>query len=264
MAADTQHERDLITRVQKNNDNFAMKELLRLYRGPIVQAVRSANLTNTMSQEDAMAYAENLFRDAVKNHVNPNAKNKPSTFIIGYLKNKLMTVRYQNMNTSARLSNDLSMKSNYVYRATQLLNRRGVEDPTNKEIVSVIQKEFGRAQKLTAKEVERIRSLNRKELSGTRTLIEGTELSFGDAANASKVSAQDLLNNQFQREHIEQIIATPAYSRQERDFIRRMYGLGRYHTPAKNIHQAALNSGLPDSRARRVMSAVEVALKRGY
>ena len=66
MTEKAKKERELIAKIQKNNDVFAMKTLLREYRGIIRQCVKDANLSSVMSDADAIAYAENQFKHIIK------------------------------------------------------------------------------------------------------------------------------------------------------------------------------------------------------
>ena len=260
-----QRERELIAKVQKNNDIFAMKELLRMYRGAIRTCVRASKLSTVMSEEDAVAYAENIVRHSIKENFDLSQKNKPSTFIINSLKKKLMTLRYNNMNQHSRISTDLTMKAGYVAQAVPILKRRGIEDPTDEQIVNFVKKEFGKSQRFTKAEAKRIGALARTELSADAALskdVDGAaQMSLGDTLNVQKVSAQDLLREKFLQDKIERIISSAGYTRNERTFIRMIYRIGKYkNTPVPNIHQAALNCGLADSSARRLLKKLEQEL----
>ena len=70
----SQRELELIRKVQRNNDIFAMKELLRLFRGTIQKCIREANLSSAMDETTAIAYAENIVRHALKENFDPNKK----------------------------------------------------------------------------------------------------------------------------------------------------------------------------------------------
>ena len=265
MQDNVQKERELIAKVQKNNDMFAMKELLRMYRGAIRTCVRAAKLNTVMSEEDAIAYAENIVRHSIKENFDLSQKNKPSTFIIDSLKKKLMTLRYNNMNQHSRISTDLTMKAGYVAQAVPILKRRGIDNPTEEQIVNFVQKEFGKSQRFTKAEAKRINALSRTELSADTALskeVDGAgQMSLGETLNAQKISAQDLLQEKFLHDKIERIIESPGYTRNERTFIRMIYRIGRYkNSPVPNIHQAALNCGIADSSARRLLKKLEQEL----
>lgn len=267
MTGDVQKERELIAKVQKNNDMFAMKELLRLYRGAIRTCVRGAKLNVVMSEEDAITYAENIVRHLIKENFDLSQQNKPSTFIIGSLKNKLMTLRYENMNQVARMSADLTMKAGYVSRAIPMLQRQGIENPTEDQIVNFVKTELGRSQKFTKAEAKRIRDLARVELSGNAAIskdVDGaSQMTMGDMFDKQRVSPQDLLNRQFLHDKIERKMIELNFTAKEKRFVRMMYQIGRYkNSPPANLHQAALNCGVPDSTARRLITKVESELKK--
>lgn len=260
-----QKERELIAKIQKNNDMFAMKELLRMYRGAIRTCVRGAQLHTVMSEDDAIAYAENIVRHSIKENFDLSQKNKPSTFIIDSLKKKLMTLRYQHMNQHSRLSTDLTMKAGYVAKAIPMLKRRGIEDPTEEQIVNFVKKEFGKSQRFTKAEAKRIAALSRTELAAdtaiSKDVAGASQMSLGETLNTQQISPQDLLKQKFLQDKIERVINSPGYTRNERTFIRMVYRIGKYKTAAvPNIHQAALNCGLADSSARRLLSRLEQEL----
>ena len=266
MTEDAKKERELIAKIQKNNDIFAMKELMRRYRGLIRKCVKDANLGSVMSEADAIAYAENQVKHIVKENFDLSRKIQPNTLIVNALTNKLRTLRYQNISQASRMSTDLGMKAGYVTHAMSMLERRGIENPSPQQIVDYVKHEMGRAPKFTKKEAQRILDLSRTELSGNTEINKGvgssSVMTLQEAFNTQKVSAKDLLEQKFLQDKIERIIASGNYSRNERIFIRRMYRIGEYaNIDPKNIHQAALNSGLADTVARRALTKLEKELK---
>lgn len=266
MTEKAKKERELIAKIQKNNDVFAMKTLLREYRGIIRQCVKDANLSSVMSDADAIAYAENQFKHIIKENYDLSKNIQPSTFVINSLTPKLRTLRYKNINTTSRMSSDLAMKAGYVAHAIPMLQRKGIENPSEKQIVEFVKKDMGRAPKFTQKEAARISGLSRTEVSADLDVSQDSSsksMTLGDALNASNVSAKDLLEEKFLKDRIEEIIAGPNYTRNERIFLRRMYQIGPYkNIKPKNIHQAALNSGLADISARRALNKLEKELKK--
>lgn len=263
---DAKKERELIAKIQKNNDIFAMKELMRRYRGLIRKCVKDANLGAVMSEADAISYAENQVKHIIKENFDLSRKVQPNTLIVNALTNKLRTLRYQNISQSARMSTDLGMKAGYVTHAVSMLERRGVENPSPQQIVDYVKHEMGRAPKFTKKEAQRILDLSRTELSGDTEINKGVganaSMTLQEAFNTQSVSAKDLLEQKFLQDKIERIIASGNYTRNERIFIRRIYRIGEYaNIDPKNIHQAALNSGLADTVARRALTKLEKELK---
>lgn len=266
MTEDAKRERELIAKIQKNDDIFAMKELMRRYRGLIRKCVKDANLGSVMSEADAIAYAENQVRHIIKDNFDLSRKVQPNTLIINALTNKLRTLRYQNISQSSRMSTDLGMKAGYVAHAVSMLERRGIENPSPQQIVDYVKHDMGRAPKFTKKEAQRILDLSRVELSGNSEISNNVSgnaaMTLHEMFDTQSVSAKDLLEQKFLQDKIERIISSGNYSRNERIFIRRMYQIGEYRNIVpKNIHQAALNSGLADTVARRALMKLEKELK---
>ena len=266
MTEKAKKERELIAKIQRNNDVFAMKTLLREYRSIIRNCVKEANLSSVMSEDDAMAYAENQFKHIIKENYDLSKNIQPNTFVIRSLAPKLKTLRYQNINTTSRMSSDLAMKAGYMSHAVPMLNRRGIENPSEKQIVDFVKKDMKKSPKFTQKEAARIMGLSRTEMSADTDISQDSgnqSMTLGDALNVPAVSAQSLLEQKFLKDKIERIIAGPNYKRNERIFIRRMYRIGPYkNIDPKNIHQAALNSGIADVTARRTLTKLEKELKK--
>lgn len=261
----SQRELELIRKVQRTNDVFAMKELLRLFRGTIQKCIREANLGFVMDEATAVAYAENIVRHALKENFDPSKKTKPNTFITNTLNNKLKTLKYERINMSSRMSTDLAMKAMYIHNAEPALKRMGIENPTDQQILDYIKKDLGKSPNLKKAEVKRIRSLEREELDGNRYISQNVEgsskMSLTDTLNVQKISAQDMLERKFFENKVERVIGKPNYSANERKFIRMMYGIGIYkNNQAKNIHRAALDSGLTDASARRTLDKLKKEL----
>lgn len=265
MTEKAKKERELIAKIQKNNDVFAMKQLLREYRSIIRKCVDDANLSAVMSRDDAMTYAENQFKHIIKENYDLSKNIQPNTFVIQSLSKKLKTLRYQNINQTSRMSSDLAMKAGYMRYAVPMLKRRGIEDPNEKQIVDFVKKDMKKSPRFTQKEAARIGGLSRTEVSADMDVSQDSgshSMTLGDALNVPQVSAQSLLEEKFLKDRIERIIAGPNYKRNERVFIRRMYRIGPYkNIDPKNIHQAALNSGIADVTARRALSKLEKELK---
>lgn len=261
----SQRELELIRKVQRTNDVFAMKELLRLFRGTIQKCIREANLSFVMDEATATAYAENIVKHALKENFDPSKKVKPNTFVTNTLNNKLKTLKYERINMSSRMSTDLAMKAMYIHNAEPALRRMGIENPTDQQILDYIKKDLGKSPNLKKAEVKRIRSLEREELDGNRYISQNVDgsskMSLMDTLNVQQISAKDMLERKFFEDKIERIISTPAYSVNERKFIRMMYGMGIYkNNPAKNIHRAALDSGLTDASARKTLEKLKKEL----
>lgn len=258
----SKRELELIRKIQRTNDIFAMKELMRLFRGTIQKCVREANLGSAMDEADALAYAENIVKHALKENFDPSKKVKPNTFVTNTLKNKLKTLRYERINMSSRMSTDLAMKAGYISIAVPALKRMGIENPSDKQILDFIKKDMKKSPNFTKTELGRIRSLERDELDGSQILNQNvgdsSKISLADTLNVQAVSASDLLVNKFLEDKIERMIISPGYNANERRFIRMMYGLGIYKgNRAKNIHRAALESGITDSAARKLLTKLE-------
>ena len=68
---------------------------------------------------------------------------------------------------------------------------------------------------------------------------------------------------EYLKDKVERIIAGPNFNRNERILVRRMYRIGAYkNVDPKNIHQAALNSGMADVTARRALEKVRKELEK--
>lgn len=266
MTEQAKRERELIAKVQKNNDVFAMKELLSLYRNVIWTCVKKANLSSTMSDSDAISYAENQFKRIIKENYDLSQNIQPNTFVMNILPKKLKTLRYNAINPTARMSSDLAMKAGYVRYALPMLKRRGIEEPTPKQVVDFVKNDMGKAPRFTQKEAARILALTRTELSADANVSRDTgdmSMTLGDTLNVPRVSAKELLEEKYLKDKVERIIAGPNFNRNERILVRRMYRIGAYkNVDPKNIHQAALNSGMADVTARRALEKVRKELER--
>ena len=262
----SQRELELIRKVQRTNDIFAMKELMRLFRGTIQKCVREANLGSAMDEATAIAYAENIVKHALKENFDPSKKVKPNTFVTNTLKNKLKTLRYERINMSSRMSTDLAMKAGYISLAVPALKRMGNDDPSAKDILNFIKKDLKKSPNLTVSEINRIRSLERDELDGNRIINQNvgdsSKMSLMDTLNVQQVSASELLENKFLEEKIMRVINTPKYTVNERRLIMMVHGLGSYkNNKAKNIHRAALNAGVTDAAARKALQKLDDDLR---
>ena len=212
MTEKAKQERELIAKVQKNNDMFAMKQLLREYRSVIRNCVKEANLGSVMSEADAIAYAENQFRHIIKENYDLSKNIQPNTFIIRSLTPKLRTLRYKNINATSRMSSDLAMKAGYMSYAIPMLKRKGIENPSEKQIIDFVKNDMKKAPKFTQKEAARINELSRTEMSADTDVSQdsgGSPFTLGDALNVPEVSAQSLLEEKFLKDRIESIIAGP-------------------------------------------------------
>ena len=88
-------------------------------------------------------------------------------------------------------------------------------------------------------------------------------MTLGDTLNVPRVSAKELLEEKYLKDKVERIIAGPNFNRNERILVRRMYRIGAYkNVDPKNIHQAALNSGMADVTARRALEKVRKELEK--
>jgi hypothetical protein len=258
-------ERRLIEKVQDFDDMFAMKELLRLYRGTISNAITSANLTSVMDLNTAQQYADKDFRTLVKNF-DLTIKIKPNSYITGQLPQMLKRARYENRSTVSRKNVDLEGKSEKVSTATLFLEKMYGRKPTTQEIFSHF-KNVGE-DKISAKDIQRIGDLTRKEKSADQKIgnIQGAEhLTLGEVMDISAPSPADILKEQQKKAAIDNILMT-RFTHTERKLIREYYGWTSNKSRNFNsINAAAVNNGMSSYNAKKILNQFLQYLKEaGY
>lgn len=253
-------ERDLIRAVQERDDRFAMKELIRSYRGVINQQVRNTQLANIMDPNVAQQYGVSTFKEIIKTNFDLSHQVKPVTYITNTMDRLLKKRRYQMTDFVARKSEDLTMKSGYVAVADDFLKRELNRAPTDNETFDFIKNDMGK--KILLKNVQRIRQLTRRELSGDVQLGQGDTgeyLTLMDVKNVGNVSAEDIFQNGLMGQKIENELA--AFTRPERRLIRNYFGLGQFSNKrAKSLNEAATSNNMTYYEARRIVERLKTKL----
>lgn len=259
-----QHERDLIRRVQLNDDRMAMNELIRLYRGTINNSIDASGIYQVMDRNTAKEHAINIFKDIIKRKYDLNYTNKPITPITGWLRDELKKIKEENRNIIGRKSAELSRKEatvNSKFRA--LLERQLGRDPTNQELFEYIKKNTDLGKDLQIKNLDRIDTMRRRELSGDQFLnvspdSSAEKLTVFDVKDFDQRPVEDVFDDYTKKRRIEIILSKKSYSREERKLIRQYLGLGEYTgRRLKNLNQAALNSNMTYQQAQNVIKRLQ-------
>lgn len=263
MSERARRERDLIQRVQLSDDRLAMRELMQSYQGVMNDVVNKSGVTykTGISQETAMVECEKIFKNIIKNKFDLNKDNQPNTYIINNLANEFKHYIDANYEPIVRKSSQQSMISRQIGNAEGWMDSLGIEK-TPQNVESFIRKNFGLGGNyLDAKSIETTRNKDRKELSGDRDIagaasgMEDSPITLSDLVSSKqRPSGESVFREMMLRQEIEKTIKKPIFSRQERQFIRQLAGLGEFaNTPQTNINRAAVNAGLTYSQGKSVI-----------
>jgi DNA-directed RNA polymerase specialized sigma subunit len=258
---DARRERDLIKIVQKDTDRTqvkkAMKELTRRYKGVISQSVKSSGLSSVMDHNTAFQHGLTEFQSRIKNSFDLTKQVKPITYMHQLLRWDLSKKKQDFMNTTSKMSVDLTEKAGYISLAKDFLRRQLGREPTPDEALKYIKEELGWTS-VTRANYDRIQSIQKKEFSGDELIgakggdSRAEAISIFDVKNVSAVTPMDIYKNTMVKNQIEDLLPTN-FTRQERRFLRNLYGLGQFQNKrAKSLNDAALNNNMTHYEARKV------------
>ncbi|MCX8074106.1 MAG: hypothetical protein N2749_00780 [Clostridia bacterium] len=265
-----QQERELIRRIQENNDFMAMNQLIMEYRGVINNCVRGSGLTSVMDYDTAFAEGVKAFKEIVKNNFDLNNKEaRPATYITSALTRQLQKVSNNVSDFGARKSEDLQMKSKSKAIAESFLQRQLGRKPTIDETFNFIQKKMKTGKGITRENLERLNLYDIKELSGSQIVGAGNApdgaetLTFDDITNVKKKTPAEIMEEQMQQQMIENHLKKFTLDKREKRLIMNMYGIGQFkNNKAKSINEAAINAGMTNYEARKVLDRFVKSLEQ--
>lgn len=255
-------ERELIKAIQERDDKFAMKQLIREYRGVISQEVKRAQLGSVMDQDAAMGHGIAEFKKIIKKNFDLSKENKPITFIKNTLPLELQKRKNEYMDFGVRKSTELTRQAGNVSVATNFLTREYGREPKVNEIVSFIKNDMNK--KITSKQVQQIKDYERLEYSGDAVIgnIDGVgdAITLMDTLNINRVSPESMLAKMEEEERIKKEMIN--FTRPERKLIYHVLGLGEFkNRPAKNLSQAATSNGMTYYDAKKIMNKLKERIK---
>ncbi|MDF2841750.1 MAG: hypothetical protein K0R00_176 [Herbinix sp.] len=251
-------ERELIRKVQQNNDFMAFKELQMKYRNIINSSISKSGLTSVMDYNTALQESNRAFKELITKNFDLTKPVQPSTYIFDTLPNVLRKIKYNNRDFVARKSEELSMHSEVVATARNFLVKEYGRQPTIDEIDNFVKTQLGTGKSLTPEKIKRIDVLDRKELSGN-VQVGGTDNTSGadfitwqDITNVNDETPEEAYEIGLRNQQLEEIINK--LPKQERRFIRSYYGLGEFKgKKAASLYSASIDNGITYYEAGKVI-----------
>ena len=270
MDINVEQEKELIKRYQRTKNPLVFKELQRRYDSLIRKAVLDSGLSNFIAdQSTIMSQALAAFEGAITDFKD-NKNAKPSTFIT-------QRIDFALRNYKNRMVGDVSHKSDQMSRKTALyqmaINQMSTDpnfqNATDKDILKHIKnmkdsrgKPMGRDFVLS--DIKKIKDLSRTELIGSKIINAGTgeDISQHELSDTSNISAYDIMRKQQEAKVISDILnTTPALSPKQKNYIRRLCGLGRMKR-SPNKSRARVDSGVTLTEAYKAETIVNEQLRR--
>lgn len=258
-----QRERQLIRAVKDHDGQFEMKELIRLFKGAISNAIRSSQLTNVMNDTMANQYAIMEFREMIKKDFDLSVKVIPITYVTGALADRLKKRKYEFMNTTIKKSEELERESQYTSMSRNFLMKELDRMPTIEEEHSFIKHQLGK--NVSLNDVRKIREQEREEKSGDKQIgkdVGADFMTLMDLKNVAKHSPEEIMENEMLKSKVESMIRrNPQFTRAERRFLYARLGLGEYTGKnTANDNAAAIEAGMSYYEGRKTFEKLKEAL----
>jgi DNA-directed RNA polymerase sigma subunit (sigma70/sigma32) len=264
-------DRDLIKIIQSHPEgslrhNEAFKKLHRDYKAVIAkQAVKSQLATVMPSKEHAELQGLAMLKDVVKKF-DLNKKNKPITYIQDNIYRLMQKEKDNHVDFTAGKSAELTYKTGIINQAIPLLKGELNREPNDDEIHDFIKNTMGYTS-VTKGNIKTIKNQSRKDFSSDRTIgssDSGAEqLTWSDIHDVEEGTAISYRHEQAMKKRIEKYL--DKFNRQERTLIRRYFALGQFsNSEAKNLHEAASNTGMTNYAAQKVIKRLKVMAKADY
>lgn len=255
-------ERELIKKVQQYNDNFAMKELLKLYRGTINIIVQSAIGAAALDYDTLNAYTQKAFKDLIIRNFDLNKQNVPNTYVRSTLSKKVKNIINDHRDSGSKKGQSMARKNAAIGAAKPWIENKVDSDGyTPDAVVTFVKKEMGIGKDLTERDVFRLDGLNRKEYSLNAAVGksgEGEFMTLGDVADING-SLSDSYNRMVANYKVDAALSDQnMFSREERRAIRNVLGLGEFkNKKAAHIGEAALNAGISRYQVKRALEKLK-------
>jgi len=206
--AEVEKDKELIRLVQQSGDPLAWQQLKIRFKGLINKAVQTVKGTTPgMDDNTLTAAAMKQFERSVLNY-SESSGVQPNTYIFSSIKSNMLTHRNERAFETRRGGISNVDIARYMHNSRTLFERQNDREPDYNELQSTISDLYGK--KYSIKDLERVDSFKRNELSANRILGsegEGENISFGELYNVGDVSGSDFLKAQRQKEKTDKAFA---------------------------------------------------------
>jgi len=266
-------ERELIRRVQQNDDPIAMAQLLMRYRGLINSVIAKTRLYDVVGEQTAGQMAQNAFINIVKNKADvKNLTSQPKTYIHSSLEGTLRNLKKDYSGGAARMSQALEGYKKVIDIAKNQLSRQTGKDPSTKEIYSYAKNVMGiTAKDFTPDVINRIEDYKINEWQGSRQYGKSSAngnaeaLSFEDVFGVSSKKPADLLKANNENQIVLEEINAFTQKTNERRYLKQVYKVGPYVGTTMSRNAIAINNGITNYNGQKLLTEFRKYLeKKGH
>jgi len=248
---DTDKEKDLIKRYKDTKDPFLFTKILYEFKPVIDTAIRKSGNQDVGDSAAVRGRAYEAVKSAVESY-NPNMNRKPSSHIHDTIYYALKKAGYRAQN-EARMGEQDTIDSGYINIAENVLKRE--HTPINTvSILNEVTKMKGSKglKKITTDQIERVKGMQRRSLSGGRIVSgEGEDIRLEDIFNTGGTRTTDIVEDEYDKDIVQGFLAR--LSPTERGVVKDRHGLGPNTQPEMSWNYVALNNNLSSSyMAKRV------------
>lgn len=247
---DVNHEKELLVKAQ-GGDVMARQELHMAYRGLLDNIVYSTFRSNNYSVQAVRYEADKLLDDLIDKW-NPTAGNKPSTYFMANIKNKLK--RYVNDNANiVRSTENFAWRTPKFKEGMQELTTSLNRQPTDQEIFDHMRSRYP-DMKLTLHDIPRFKSEMRTTMLASTVVgkqDEGSALTLGDLAFSTDEG--DVMSDYIQDLQAKQVIETISGMYEPlRTVMRHYLGIPGYQK--MSLRELTMKTGLNKYRVQQYIA----------